>query len=64
MVDDAAEVGYVDRVVDALYWGLDPVEAVGGRGDVEVTHQRWRVELDGGWRVESGEGMEVVGIGV
>ena len=50
MVYDAAEVGYEDRVVDAFYWDLDPVEAVGGRGDVEVTHQRWRVSVDGGWR--------------
>jgi len=50
MVYDAAEVGYVDRVVDAVYWDLDPVEAIGGRGDVEGMHQRWRVGVDGGWR--------------
>lgn len=48
MVDDAAEVGYVDRVVDAVYWDLDPVEAIGERGDIEVTHERWRGSVDGG----------------
>lgn len=48
MVDDAAEVGYVDRAVDAVYWDLGPVEAIGERGDIEVTHERWRGSVDGG----------------
>ena len=40
MVYDAVEVGYEDRVVDAFYWCVDPVEAIGGRGNFEATHQR------------------------
>lgn len=62
MVYDAAEVVYEDRVVDAVYWCVDPVEAIGGKGVVEGMHKRWRVGGDGGWR--DGEGLELVGVGV